>query len=118
MMIKPIQEKFGYVKRELRLKVFKLNLEVEKLKNKVAEANTERDSALDEAVVAWGELDVVRARENKLAKFIVMNCEDFTGDHACFECHPCSDLVMPGFQCGPHLAKSIRHDTLQQEPTQ
>jgi hypothetical protein len=65
-MIKPIQEKFGYVKRELRLKVFKLNLEVEKLKNKVAEANTERDSALDEAVVAWGELDALRAKMAKI----------------------------------------------------
>jgi SMC interacting uncharacterized protein involved in chromosome segregation len=65
-MSQPIQEKFGYVKRELRLKVFKLNLEVEQLKNKVAEANTERDSALDEAVVAWGELDSLQARVAQL----------------------------------------------------
>jgi hypothetical protein len=74
-MSKPIQEKFGYVKRELRLKVFKLNLEVEQLKNKVAAANTERDSALDEAVVAWGKLDSLQARvaelESRQANYVV-----------------------------------------------
>jgi hypothetical protein len=57
-MTKPIDDKLGHAKREIKA----LRVQVEQLKDKVAEANTERDSALDNKVVAWGELDAVRSR--------------------------------------------------------
>jgi chromosome segregation ATPase len=57
-MTKPADDKLGHAKREIKA----LKLQLEQLKDKVAEANTERDSALDNEVVAWGELDAVRSR--------------------------------------------------------
>jgi len=53
------------------------------------------------------EVQELRARVAKLARFITMNCEGFTGDHACKECHPYSELATAGFQCGLHLAESM-----------
>jgi septal ring factor EnvC (AmiA/AmiB activator) len=61
-MTKPIEDKLAHAKREIKA----LKVQLEQLKEKVAEANTGRDSALDEAVVAWGEIDAVRARAAKL----------------------------------------------------
>jgi uncharacterized protein (DUF3084 family) len=57
-MTKPADDKLGHAKREIKA----LRVQIEQIKDKVAEANTERDSALNEAVVAWGELEAVRAR--------------------------------------------------------
>jgi chromosome segregation ATPase len=57
-MTKPVDDKLAHAKREIKA----LKLQLEQLKDKVAEANTERDSALDNEVVAWGELDAVRPR--------------------------------------------------------
>ena len=57
-MTKPIEDKLSHAKREIKA----LRVQIEQIKDKVAEANTERNSALDEAVVAWGELDAVRSR--------------------------------------------------------
>lgn len=46
----------------------------------------------------------------KLAKFISMNSERFTGDHACAQCHPRSEIIVDGFECGYHLALRILGD--------
>jgi chromosome segregation ATPase len=57
-MTKPADDKLGHAKREIKA----LKVQIDQLKDKVAEANTERDSALDNEVVAWGELEAVRSR--------------------------------------------------------
>jgi uncharacterized protein (DUF3084 family) len=58
MMSKPADDKLGHAKREIKA----LRVQVAHLRTQLAEANTKRDSAMDEAVVAWGELEAVRAR--------------------------------------------------------
>jgi peptidoglycan hydrolase CwlO-like protein len=56
--MKNADDKLGHAKREIKA----LKVQIDQLKDKVAEANTERDSALDNEVVAWGELEAVRSR--------------------------------------------------------
>jgi hypothetical protein len=43
-----------------------------------------------------------------LVKHILMSRREAAdGDWACAECHPNSDMLVSGFQCGYHLAKKI-----------
>lgn len=45
-----------------------------------------------------------KAQEQVLAKFIVTNCNNFTGDHACKKCYPYSQIGIDGFECVFHTA--------------
>jgi hypothetical protein len=55
--------------------------------------------------------------ETEFAKWIVENPAKYHKDWACAECAPESDILVTGFQCIPHKAKSLLAAPSPKEPT-
>ncbi len=56
----------------------------------------------------------VTAMLERWAKWIVNNPPYIGGDHACAECYPNSEILVPGFRCVYHEALSVNERSNEQ----
>lgn len=80
-------------------------VDLSQLKGKALTSLSALETELNEALQ-----ENKRLREERidLSKWIVAHKDQsFYGDHACQQCHPYSDMLVPGFVCAYHQAATI-----------
>jgi hypothetical protein len=80
-------------------------------------------AAIDDAVNLLRRYDdterenvALRADKERLARWIVYHSNDVSGDHACAECFPNSEIIKKGFRCAVHISRSALDVARKEQP--
>lgn len=67
-------------------------------------------------IEAADEIARLQSEVERLSNYIILNGDQiFSGDWACAQCHPNSDILVDGFECGFHLAQRLKQQAAESE---